>query len=109
MDAQYRNKAEARKLSPDVWYKEAQCNWVKVIQRSVIGSMVVGGKRAGAGVSELGFRVLGFMGWRDWKVVEEKGPVALQAWLEETDIIGGLRCPRLLRLFWLLAWANIPV
>lgn len=101
MDAQYGNEEEAR-AGNDVWYKEVQCSWAKTIQQFVTGCMVVGGGMTGTGVSEVGATVLGEMGWRDWRGLEENGPGNIQAWLEETDVLEGLRCPRLLKLFWLL-------
>lgn len=102
MDLKYGNEKEARE-EHDVWYREAQCAWVKTIQRFVTSCMVVHGSTTGAGVSQLGATVLEMMGWQDWRGLEENGPEHIRAWLEEVDEIRGLRCPRLLRLFWLLA------
>lgn len=102
MDAKYGSEVEARE-DHDILYSEARCEWVKVIQRFVTGCMVVGGGRVGSGVSELGSNVLDIMGWRDWRGLEENGPEEIREWLQEMDMVEGLRCPRLLKLFWLLA------
>ncbi|KAI3565782.1 hypothetical protein IWW34DRAFT_777999 [Fusarium oxysporum f. sp. albedinis] len=102
MDLQYGSEKEAREKD-NVWYKEVQCNWVKTIHRFVTSCMVVHGSAKNGGVSRLGGTVLDVMGWQDWRGLEENGPEHIQPWLEETGEIGGLRCPRLLVLFWLLA------
>lgn len=102
MDAKHGNEVEARE-NDDVLYDEVRCGWVKTIQRFTTGCLVVGGRRSGAGVNELGEHILGMMGWEDWEGLEEHGPEYIKEWLEEMDVVEGLRCPRLLKLFWLLA------
>lgn len=102
MDLKYGNEKEAQE-EHDVWYREAQCAWVKTMQRFVTACMVVHGRVTGTGVSRLGGTVLEMMGWQDWSGLEEKGPEHIRMWLEEMDEIRGLRCPRLLKLFWFLA------
>lgn len=103
MDEEYGHEKEARE-NWGVIYMEAQCDWVKVIQRFVSGCMVVGGclERCG-GISVLGSAALDHMGWQDWQGLRENGPNHIQCWLQEMDEISGLRCPRLLKLFWFLA------
>ncbi|KAK2740869.1 hypothetical protein CKAH01_07147 [Colletotrichum kahawae] len=102
MDEKYGNQQEAL-ATADVLYKEVPCAWVKVVQRFVTACMIVGGTGAGTGVSTLGAIVLETMGWTDWSGLLLNGPEYIRGWLEETDEVDGLRCPRLLRLFWLLA------
>ncbi|TVY74053.1 hypothetical protein Focb16_v005463 [Fusarium oxysporum f. sp. cubense] len=65
--------------------------------------MVAEGKIEGTGVSLVGATALHYMGWEDWKGLEENGPDVLRPWLEEADSIQKLRCPLLLTLYWLLA------
>lgn len=101
MDAKYGNEVEAREQFGQ-WYREVRCDWVKAVQRFVASRMVAGGIVGGRGVSEVGFTALHEMGWKDWSGLEEHGPSHMQRWLEETDDIRGLRCPRLLKLFWKL-------
>ncbi|KID95148.1 hypothetical protein MAJ_08879, partial [Metarhizium majus ARSEF 297] len=105
MDAEYGNEVEAREQF-DEWYHEVRCDWVKTIQRFVASRMVAGGILGGRGVSEIGVTALEGMGWKNWRGLEEKGPKCVQKWLEEADEIDGLRCPRLLKLFWKLAKHN---
>lgn len=105
MDAEYGNEVEAREQF-DEWYHEVRCDWVKAIQRFVASRMVAGGILGGRGVSEIGVTALEGMGWKNWRGLEEKGPKCVQKWLEEADEIDGLRCPRLLKLFWKLAKHN---
>lgn len=102
MDEEYGNEVEAQEKE-NVWYREVRCAWVKTVQRFVTSCMVVGGRHPGAGVSELGAHVLCIMEWNDWKGLEEFGPEYIREWLQEMDTVEGLRCPRLLKLFWLLA------
>lgn len=102
MDLKYGSEKEARETE-NIWYNEVQCNWVKTIQRFVASCMVVHGSAKNGGVSRLGSTVLDVMGWQDWRGLEENGPEHIQSWLQEMDEIRGLRCPRLLVLFWLLA------
>lgn len=73
------------------------------MQRFVTACIIIGDVRAGAGVSTLGATVLEEMGWSDWTGLELNGLEHIREWLEEADEVDGLRCPRLLRLFWLLA------
>jgi uncharacterized protein YggL (DUF469 family) len=101
MDLKYGSEKEAREKG--VWYQEVQCTWVKAMQRFVASCMVVHGRENDGGVSRLGSTVLGMMEWQDWRGLEENGPEHIQTWLEEMDELRGLRCPRLLKLFWLLA------
>lgn len=102
MDEEYGNEKEALEHW-DVIYTQPQCDWVKIIQRFVSGCMVVGSCLTGSSVSSLGSTVLEHMGWRDWSGLEENGPKHIQNWLQEMDEVNGLRCPRLLKLFWFLA------
>ncbi|CAF3541604.1 unnamed protein product [Fusarium graminearum] len=101
MDLKYGSEKEAREKG--IWYQEPRCTWIKVMQRFVASCMVVHGCENGGGVSRLGSTVLDMMGWQDWRGLEENGPEHIRKWLEEMDEIRGLRCPRLLILFWLLA------
>ncbi|KAG7408668.1 hypothetical protein Forpe1208_v012145 [Fusarium oxysporum f. sp. rapae] len=102
MDLQYGSETEARE-NEDFLYAEVQCDWVKTMQRFVTSCMVFHGRGKECGVSRLGGTVLDMMGWKDWKGLEENGPEHIRKWLEEMDEMRGLRCPRLLKLFWLLA------
>ncbi|KAK1519798.1 hypothetical protein CABS01_16566 [Colletotrichum abscissum] len=102
MDELHGNEEEAL-ASGAVLYREVQCEWVKVVQRYVAACMVVGGGGPATGVSVLGATVLEGMGWSDWMGLASNGPEHIRGWLEETDEVDGLRCPRLLRLFWLLS------
>lgn len=102
MDERYGNEDEAL-AQEGILYEEVQCEWLKVVQRFVAACMVLGGPRPGAGVGLLGATVLEAMGWADWSGLGLLGPEHIRGWLEETDEVVGLRCPRLLRLFWLLA------
>uniref|UniRef100_L2GHG1 Uncharacterized protein n=1 Tax=Colletotrichum fructicola (strain Nara gc5) TaxID=1213859 RepID=L2GHG1_COLFN len=102
MDEWYGNEQEALERE-DILYKEVQCVWVKAVQRFVTACMIVGGIGAGTGVSTLGAMVLEVMGWSDWSGLLSNGPEHIRGWLEEMDEVDGLWCPRLLRLFWLLA------
>ncbi|KAF4470041.1 hypothetical protein FALBO_3055 [Fusarium albosuccineum] len=102
MDSKYGNETEAREEC-NLWYDEVQCSWVKMMQYFVTSCMVVHGKVPGTGVSQLGATVLEMMGWEDWTGLEANGPECLRSWLEEMNDIRGLRCPRLLKLFYFLA------
>lgn len=102
MDLKYGSEAEARE-NENILYHEVQCTWVKTMQRFVTSCMVVHGSEKDGGVSRLGGTVLDMMGWQDWKGLEENGPEHIREWLEEMGDMRGLRCPRLLILFWLLA------
>jgi hypothetical protein len=73
------------------------------MQRFVTSCMVYYGRGNDGGVSQLGGIVLYMMRWQDWKGLKENGPEHIQRWLEDMDEMRGLRCPRLLKLFWLLA------
>ncbi|KAH6977687.1 hypothetical protein EDB80DRAFT_692387 [Ilyonectria destructans] len=105
MDAEYGNEVEVRE-GHDVLYKEVRCTWVKTIQRFTVGCLVVGGRQNETGVNELGMNILKLMGWEEWKGLEESGPEYIQESLEEIDVVERLRCPRLLKLFWLLAYGS---
>lgn len=102
MDLKYGSEAEAREKE-DFLYHEVQCDWAKTMQRFVTSCMVFHGSGKEGGVSRLGGTVLDMMGWQDWKGLEENGPEHIRKWMEETSEMRGLRCPRLLILFWLLA------
>ncbi|KID95147.1 hypothetical protein MAJ_08878, partial [Metarhizium majus ARSEF 297] len=101
MDAKYGNAAEALE-EHDILYDEPRCDWVKVVQNYVTGAMVAGGSSLGK-VGGVGTLVLEEMGWTGWSGLEENGPEHIRRWLQETDEIHGLRCPRLLKLFWIVA------
>jgi hypothetical protein len=103
MDLKYGSETEARESEDHFWYYEIRCTWVKAIQRFVVSCMVFQGRGKDGGVSQLGGTVLDMMGWQDWKGLEENGPEHIREWLGEMDEMGGLQCPRLLKLFWLLA------
>ena len=102
MDLKYGSEREARE-EHDFLYCEVQCTWVKIMQRFVTSCMVVHGSANDGGVSRLGGTVLEMMGWQDWRGLEENGPEHIRTWLEDMGEMRGLRCPRLLVLFWLLA------
>jgi uncharacterized protein YggL (DUF469 family) len=102
MDLKYGSEAEARE-NENFLYQEVQCTWVKTMQRFIASCMVVHGSEKDGGVSRLGGTVLDMMGWQDWRGLEENGPEHIRKWLEEMGEMRGLRCPRLLILFWLLA------
>ncbi|KAL3599778.1 hypothetical protein FPOAC2_04006 [Fusarium poae] len=102
MDLKYGSEAEALEKE-DILYDEVQCRWVKTMQRFVTSCLVFQGSGKDDGISRLGGTVLEMMGWQDWKGLKENGPEHIRGWLEEMDEIRGLRCPRLLKLFWLLA------
>ncbi|KAK2686462.1 hypothetical protein QWA68_015131 [Fusarium oxysporum] len=87
----------------NILYDEVQCSWVKTMQRFVTSCLVFQGSGKDNGMSQLGGTVLEMMGWQDWKGLKENGPEHIRGWLEEMDEMRGLRCPRLLKLFWLLA------
>ncbi|KAI3564210.1 hypothetical protein IWW34DRAFT_575938, partial [Fusarium oxysporum f. sp. albedinis] len=96
------NEKEAREKQ-NVWYHEVQCTWIKTIQRFVTSCMMVHGSRNNGSVSRLGRTALEVMGWQDWRGLEENGTENIRSWLEEMGDMRGLRCPRLLVLFLLLA------
>lgn len=102
MDLKYGSEAEALEKE-NILYDEVQCTWVKTMQRFVTSCIVYHGRGNDGGVSQLGGTVLHMMGWQDWEGLRENGPEHIQRWLEEMDEMRGLRCPRLLKLFWLLA------
>ena len=89
-------------------YPSVPCKWVKPVQEFVASCMVNRGKMKNTGVSFLGATVLSHMGWEDWDSLGKKGPSVIRPWLEEMDYIGGFKCPRLLKLYGLLAMMEHP-
>ncbi|CZR49889.1 uncharacterized protein FPRO_16095 [Fusarium proliferatum ET1] len=102
LDDKYGNETEAKEKTGKP-YPDAPCNWLKPILEFIAACMVAEGKIEGTGLSLVGATALHYMGWEDWKGLEENGPDVLRPWLEEADSIQKLRCPRLLTLYWLLA------
>lgn len=106
MDERYGNEFNAQ-TQQNVYYRQVKCEWVGVVQRCVAAAMVIGNSKE-SGVGEIGARILKEMGWTERESLEEKDGLKgrmgrMKKWLEETDEIHGLRCPRLLLLFYLIA------
>ncbi|KAJ9419387.1 hypothetical protein FOXG_07209 [Fusarium oxysporum f. sp. lycopersici 4287] len=102
LDAKYGNEDEAREQTGES-YPVVSCEWVKPVKDFVAACMVADGKTDRTGVTLLGATALRYMGWKNWDDLEKIGPQCILLWLQEMDEIQGLRCPRLLKLYWLLA------
>jgi hypothetical protein len=107
LDERHGSEGEAREKT-GASYPAVMCDWVKPIQEFVAACMVSSGKMRNTGVSFLGATVLHRMGWENWVGLVNEGPSIIRPWLEEMDDIQGFRCPRLLKLYGLLAVIEHP-